>query len=166
MVTILDLLFPKTCVGCGRVGAYLCAKCIPILPLTFPICPLCRKGSVGGVTHERCRRRYGLDGLVSIFSYEAGIKEAVKRLKYRFVRDMGEGFVEVAVRRIDPSVLSFFKQQHFVVCPIPLSRFREQWRGFNQASLLGEILARRMDLQFMPLLCRVKDTEALAELRV
>src|SRR3990170_1996353 len=165
-MSLLDLLFPKTCVRCGRVGEYFCPQCVGLFPLAQAICPVCRKGSIGGVTHARCRRRYGLDGLVSVFAYRDGVQEAVKRLKYRFVREMGEGFVEVTMKRMDPFIPAFLRKEKIAVCPVPLSPSRERWRGFNQAALLGEILAQRMGFRFVSPLRRVKDSAALAELRV
>lgn len=165
-MTLFDFFFPKTCVGCGKLGTYFCKVCVSEFSLAYPICPVCHKGSIGGVTHTRCRREYGLDGLLSIFAYQTAIQEAVKRLKYRFVREMGEGFVEAAILRMDSSMISFFQDSRFVICPVPLSPARERWRGFNQAALLGEILARRMGLAYVSLLRRVKETQALAELRV
>lgn len=165
-MNFLDLFFPKTCVGCGKLGTYFCQACVSAFSLALPICPVCRKGSIGGATHTRCRREYGLDGLVSVFYYQAAIQEAVKRLKYRFVREMGEAFVEVALAKVDPETMAFFQRKNFRVVPVPLSRSRERWRGFNQAELLGKILAGRMGLPFVSWLRRVKDTQALAELRV
>ncbi|OGY19025.1 MAG: hypothetical protein A2900_00760 [Candidatus Chisholmbacteria bacterium RIFCSPLOWO2_01_FULL_50_28] len=165
-MSLLDLVFPKTCVRCGRIGEYFCPECIGLLPPAAAICPLCQEGSIGGVTHARCQRTFGLDGLVSIYSYNDGIREAVKRLKYRFVRGMAKAFVEAVMERIDPLMVSFFRRKRFVVCPVPLSSSRERWRGFNQAALLGEILAQHMDLPLVRVLKRVKDTGALADLKV
>jgi len=41
----------------------------------------------------------GIDGLVALFAYREGIQVAVKRLKYRFVREMGEAFVDLAQKQ-------------------------------------------------------------------
>jgi predicted amidophosphoribosyltransferase len=107
-----------------------------------------------------------LDGLVGVFSYRNSIKQAVKGLKYRFVQEMGREFVETAYERIDPAILKFIKREGFLVVPVPLHRVRERWRGFNQSVILGKLLAERLDLEFFEVLERVKDTRALAELRV
>lgn len=165
-MTILDLLFPRTCVGCGKFGVYFCTDCTAKFPLASPICPACRRGSIGGLTHVSCRRPYSLDGLVALFAYRDGIKLAVKRLKYRFVSEMGEELVETALARVDPETLDFYKRERLLVVPIPLYPSRERWRGFNQAALCGGLLAQRLGLVFAEPLERVKDTQSLAELRV
>jgi hypothetical protein len=62
--------------------------------------------------------------------------------------------------------LEFIKREDFLVLPVPLHPARERWRGFNQSALLGEILAKRLDLRFSELLERTKNTSSLAELKI
>jgi hypothetical protein len=69
---LLDLLFPKTCVGCKRPGVYLCESCALDFPLAAQICPMCGRGSIGGVTHAGCKRPYGMDGLIGFFLIKMG----------------------------------------------------------------------------------------------
>jgi competence protein ComFC len=93
---ILDLLFPRKCLGCGRVGSYFCSSCLNLVLLKDEqICPTCRKTSLAGVTHQFCHRPLGLDGLTSIFAYKGMIAKAIKKLKYKFVRDLAEELVEL-----------------------------------------------------------------------
>src|SRR3990172_10748665 len=163
---LLEFLFPKTCVGCGKLGVYFCPSCSQRFSLASPICPMCGRGSIGGIAHVRCRRPLGIDGLVALFAYREGIQVAVKRLKYRFVREMGEAFVDLAHKRIESSLVSYFQRDSFRVVPVPLFRTRERRRGYNQAAVLGEFFALRLGLDFAPVLARVKNTQALAELQV
>jgi predicted amidophosphoribosyltransferase len=107
-----------------------------------------------------------LDGLLSVYLYKLSIEEAVKRLKYRFVQDLGEAFVDVCVKRMGEPFREFVKRDGFVVVSVPLHRARKRWRGFNQAALLGRILAKRMGLRYENVLMRTKNTGSLAELRV
>lgn len=165
-MSILDLLFPKTCAGCGKLGVYFCEACSLRFPLASPICPMCFRGSIGGLAHARCRRPLGMDGLLGLFSYRDGVKTAVKRLKYRFVKDMVEACVSLTLARLAPEMRSFFRGERFRVVPVPLHRSRERWRGFNQARLLGQLLADRLGLDYVEPLARVRGTQSLAELRV
>ncbi len=90
-ISILDLLFPKRCVGCGKFGTYLCQKCF--LKIEFvenPDCPICQRQAIGGKTHPKCFSRWGLDGLVVATRYRGPVKAAVRKLKYRWVSDLGE----------------------------------------------------------------------------
>jgi hypothetical protein len=65
-MNLLDLIFPKKCVGCGRVGEYFCAECIKNIKQTELVCPKCERMSLGGLVHPVCRRRFGLNGLWSL----------------------------------------------------------------------------------------------------
>ena len=112
---LLDFLFPKTCLGCGKWGSYFCETCILNLTLAAAICGMCGKRAIGGVTHDSCRRPLGMDGLVSIFSYQKAIQKAVKKLKYRFVSELGESLAEMMDLRVDFTLKKFFQKENFVL---------------------------------------------------
>lgn len=162
---LLNLLFPRTCVGCGRRGVYFCSVCVSEFDRASSVCPICNKGSVSGLVHDGCRRAHGMEGLVVIFAYRHGVKLAVKRLKYRFVKDLARSFVEIAAVNLDQDLAGFFKLKGFSVVPVPLHKARKKWRGFDQAEILGEQLAYNLGLEFRRVLERVKNTKALAELQ-
>jgi predicted amidophosphoribosyltransferase len=107
-----------------------------------------------------------MDGLISVFPYKDGIQSAVKQLKYRFVTEMGASFVEATVKRVDSEVVDFFRKEKFSVVPVPLHKVRERWRGFNQAALLGKLLAGHWKIGYRLLLNRIVNTDALAEIKV
>lgn len=71
----------------------------------------------------------------------------------------------MALKKIDDSSLSFSSffsviKKKPVLVPVPLHRLRERRRGFNQAEILGKILAEAWSLPFLPdLLIRQKKTE-------
>jgi competence protein ComFC len=137
---LLDFIFPKRCVGCGEIGKYFCESCRtkihPIAP-NEPICPMCGRLAFEGITHPYCRSRYSLDGLTSYFHYEGVVQKAIKAIKYRLVSDLAKEFVAPA------SVKGF---SDYVLIPIPLHSKRYRERGFNQAEVLGKLIARRLNI--------------------
>lgn len=164
-MTLLDILFPKRCVGCGKLGSYFCASCVstirPIEPAEA-ICPMCEKPAIDGITHPRCVTRYSLDGLTSFFHYDGVVRKAIKTLKYRFVSDLASEFIglipEDPISSL-PKLLITQPLSAFLV-PIPLhpSRFRD--RGFNQAEKLGRLLANRLHIPIrIDMLRRTKRAE-------
>lgn len=161
-MALLDLLFPRKCVGCGRTGGYFCSQCLNYLSLeSNRICPVCEKPSIGGLTHPRCHTLTALDGLTSVFSYRGIIKTAITKLKYKFVSDLASDLVEAFLSFCgENKVFSQFCQQQGVsLVPIPLHPTRLRWRGFNQAELLGRMIAGNLGIDFRPdLLRRVKNT--------
>jgi ComF family protein len=159
----LDLIFPKKCVGCGQSGAYFCPQCLNFVSLKPErICPACLKPSIGGFTHPRCQTPYNLDGLTSIFAYKGVIKKAIQKLKYKFISDLAQDLIELFLSSCgeDKAFRNLCRQGEVILIPVPLHPSRKRWRGFNQAELLGKMIASSLDLKFLPdVLKRVKKTK-------
>lgn len=152
---LIDLLFPKNCVGCGKFGSYFCKGClVKINYLQTQICPYCYKAAIGGKTHPFCQKQNGIDGVISLTDYKTPIKEFILGLKYRFTTDLLHEFsrkIEFPTNRI--------KLENWDVLPLPLHRTRENYRGFNQSKLLGKLIAEQFQLNFeINILKRVKTT--------
>lgn len=141
---LLNLLFPKTCVGCGKFGNYICENCLKRIEyLETQVCSECYKGAIGGQTHPYCQKRYGLDGVISVVNYKSPVREMVQQLKYRFTTSLLDEISEKLV--FDKNLV---RNKNWTVLPLPLHRSRQNFRGFNQAELLGKIVATKFDLNF------------------
>jgi len=164
-VSILDLLFPKVCVGCGKWGSYFCPQCIQNIVQHDLICPQCKRVAIGGATHPGCRRKYNLDGLWSLGAYQNPLKPAIQKLKYKFVSDLGITLVDLMIEywaKYQPQFLEEIKKDRgvgWVVIPVPLHSKRQKWRGFNQSALLGQILSKNLGLGYQEALKRIKYTK-------
>lgn len=170
-MSILDFLFPKHCLGCGKTGVYFCPRCLASIKRVPQICPGCERASPFGQTHPLCTTRYTLDGLVSLFAYGGIIREAIHKLKYRYVTDLTKEFLtlifrELANRQKELLLLSRFCQESKpTIIPIPLFWYKENERGFNQASLFGKKLANELNLQFSDkILVRTKNVPSQTKL--
>lgn len=160
-MAFLDFLFPKKCLGCGKKGKYFCDECVAKTELIErPICPICVKPFPFGQTHHHCQTRYTIDGLTSVFVYEGIIREGIKQLKYRFYFDLADELGTILLNRNVVNPAQFLDLKKTVIVPVPLHRWRQDWRGFNQAALLAQILARKLNLPFCGgLLVRTRYTE-------
>lgn len=165
---ILDVFFPKRCFGCGKLGRYFCERCkltMRVIGGREVICPVCEKPAVDGATHPRCRTRYTIDGLTSFFRYEGIVRKAVKALKYRLVSDLALDFINL----IPPNAfnnLTIQQYNNYLLVPIPLHPSRQRQRGFNQAEVLGRIMAERLGLSMKTdILRRVKKTTPQVEMK-
>jgi ComF family protein len=160
---ILNLIFPKTCLGCGKEGKYVCENCLARVRLLKPACPYCEKASIDGFTHTKCGKKYGLDGLTSIWDYEGIIKKALLALKYKYSTEAGRELASLFVHELKKS--NFIKEGTLV--PIPIHWYRENVRGFNQSIEIGKIVAKEMGWKFIPdLLIKEKPTTSQVELSV
>ena len=147
-------LFPPVCVFCGRIllkekddaAAFfsekiqICRNCLAILPLRFPKerCISCLSNPYEGDPAP------DLQVLVP-FRYEDPIVQALRAVKFHDAPYIG-------------ITLSFFMSEALLeeaslfdaVIPIPLSSKRRKKRGYNQAELLAEPLARRLNVPYVP----------------
>lgn len=153
---ILDLLFPKKCVGCGRSGSYLCRVCFSkISYVEKPVCPICQRQAVGGKTHPGCAGRYRLDGLIVPLKYKWPINAAIKKIKYKWIYSIEEILVSFIVRDFWKSDVPDFD----LLVPIPLHAKRKRWRGFNQAEIIASDLAGRFKVKLGNQLIRNRETK-------
>jgi len=153
-VTFLDAFFPRRCLGCGQTGGYFCPSCLPKIKRVTQICPVCERPSPFGQTHPRCYSRPSLTGLISFFVYEGIIRKAIHRLKYRQVTDLLEELWQIVTQELggraeELSGFHQFLKEKPAVIPVPLFWYKENLRGFNQSSLIGERLAERCNLTFL-----------------
>lgn len=162
-MNVLDLIFPKICLGCGKVGKYICENCLSKAKILKPACPYCEKASIDGFTHVKCRKKYGLSGLTSIWDYEGVIKKALLALKYKYSTEAGRELASLFVRELKKSNLI----KGGTLVPIPIHWHRENVRGFNQSIEVGKIVAEEMEWKFIPdLLVKEKSTVSQASLSV
>ncbi len=160
----LDLLFPKICLSCGKGGIYICPDCLAKVRLVKSVCPYCEKASIDGVTHVKCRRKFGLDGLISIWEYEGVIRKAILALKYKYSLEVGSELSSIFVSYLHSSLFTISNSS--VLVPVPLHWYRENFRGFNQSGLIGRAVSDALGLEFVPdLLIKKKPTISQVELK-
>lgn len=152
MSLILDLIFPKICYGCGQKGDYLCSKCqknISILNTKPP--------------------KNGFDGGLSLFKYNSAIKSAITDLKYNFVSDNATNLANLMTKILKsdfPNLVKYWRQNNFILIPIPLHQSRQNWRGFNQSEILAKKIAKILSLDFSnEVLIRHQNTAIQARLK-
>lgn len=124
---------------------------------------MCEKSSIDGVTHIKCKKPYGLDGLVCIWEYRGVVKKIIKALKFRFAKNVSEDISRQVIKYLEGEINALPKNAYLV--PIPLHKKRENWRGFNQSKILAESICEKTKWKFIPdLLLRIKQGEHQADL--
>ena len=119
--TILDLIFPINCLGCGQPGDFICFNCFEKIPLnTEP----------------------PLNNLLIVSYYQSPlIKQLIHRYKYDFVKSL--------VRPLGTLMAKKLTQQNIkdlILVPIPLHPKRLRWRGFNQAQELSLVISKKLNI--------------------
>lgn len=161
-MTILDLVFPKRCVSCRKIGDFLCANCFARLSFDVAdLCLYCKKPAVLGMTHPTCRRNRRIDGCFSIVSYNRVAKRLIYSFKYKpyvskLAEFLGQLFYEGALQK--EGFMRVLKSPAIFV-PIPLYSSRERERGYNHAEILANELSKRLGLPNSDVLIRNKNTK-------
>src|SRR3977135_3193254 len=145
-----SLFYPPLCVVCSSDidgHEYLCESCRNRAPRIPP--PFCEKGSEpfsGAITQTfscaNCEHRIlHFDAAVAAYRSRGLVRKLVHDFKYghqRHLRHPLAGWLHEAMH--DPRLHG---RRFDLIVPVPLHPTRERERGFNQATLLAELLARQ-----------------------
>lgn len=163
---LVSLLYPRHCAVCGEpvVSARrLCGACRHSLPrLEGPRCSVCSQPFGGALDPGfRCMncgdRSLHFDFATSAYRSRGAVRELVHSFKYNgqlhlrhlLGRMLAEGFRDTRVT----------ESGFGCIVPVPLHPARERERGFNQASVLAEVAARRVGWPVDACLQRLRHTE-------
>ena len=122
-VSVVDLIFPPRCAGCGKVDTPWCAGCQADLETLTPI--------FRQDTPEYLQ-------VVAATGWHTGkLQQAIHALKY-------DNAQSLAAYPLGERLTALLDAQHWTIdmlIPVPLHAARMQERGYNQAQLLGEYIA-------------------------
>lgn len=124
--------------GCKKEGIYICEECINSVPKAREHCIVCNNYSYQFITHRSCINNTPKQS-ISVYSHKKIIRSAIHTLKYKFNYDIAGELISL----VDENLNEYKIPQNIIVIPVPLSRAREKWRGFNQSYLLGRLLAKK-----------------------
>lgn len=143
---VLDLLFPKYCVGCGVEGVWICDKCKKeIILIQKPTCPKCNQLVKRGKFCKRCRPNSNLTGVhVAAYYNEGPLKEAIHNFKYNYISDLKYDLGQILITTLK----SYFLKSSILI-PVPLHKKRKAERGYNQSQLLALEISERLHLQII-----------------
>lgn len=160
---LLELLFPKKCISCQSSGAWICPSCLHKININEKqSCPACNKNNMLGQYCRSCRGELKINGVLISADYQNNIlAKSIKAYKYRFIRELSSplsgimlSFLEGILKEPEKNYFypqcdkSFFEEfQSSLVIPVPLHKKRLNWRGFNQADILAEEMAREFSLE-------------------
>ena len=141
---LLNLFFPITCYGCERPGAYLCKKCFKTIKFQE------RRSKTFNLKRENLKEIFIagdyedklLAKLITSFKYE-GQKDIGSDLG-KFLNFFWDGRIKII--KLEDEELAL-RLENSLIIPLPLTKARRKERGFNQAEILAEILAREFSYQ-------------------
>ncbi len=138
-MSLTDLLFPPRCLLCGDLDEAFCATCRASI-LRLPGRPL---------------PPAGISAIISVGPHTGALRDAVLRLKF----GQGVALVEPMAELLAAELAPVEHHWRITLCvPVPLHWLRRLERGFNQAELLAEAVARRTGVRAENALCRRRYT--------
>ncbi len=147
---ILNLFFPKRCINCQRYGDYLCYDCLSLIEIMQK-------------TYDLPENIQYLDKLFFATNFKDPIvKKLIHAYKYPpFLKDLSSILSDIIITHLG---FTRTKLDNFVLVPIPISKKRMNYRGYNQAEELAKQLSSKLKLEYRNVLERVKETKSQVEL--
>jgi ComF family protein len=160
-----SLFYPAACVICaGEVEPpeYLCSMCQSKAPrIAAPFCAKCSEPFSGAITQTfRCancaHRTLHFDSAVARYRSRGLVRQLVHDFKYARLRHLRHPLAQwLGETMSDPRLRG---GRFDLIVPVPLHPARERERGFNQATLLAELLARQIAVPLRDVLERIRYT--------
>lgn len=180
---VIDILFPKFCLNCGKEGSYLCEDCFSLIDVSErQYCPFCSipKIVLDGRTCPSCRRSKKLNGLYSAVPYNNSIiKKLIYQFKYSHIKELAKplsSLITIHLANLNPvrdsENVDKSKKENisngaskvknfsgFVLMPIPLHKKKLKERGFNQAEEIAKQLSKTLGAPVLSnILVKIKQT--------
>jgi len=156
---LLRAVFPTSCLGCGRKtekdlaickdclksvkinDSFFCGQCHARLSAPTKICHLDTPFILAAATNYR---------------ENEVIQKIIRRFKFKHSDWVGKTLAEI----IYPYARKIIPPENLFICAVPLSERRLQERGFNQAQVIANLIAPKLDLPILDsALLRVKETK-------
>lgn len=130
--TIIDVLFPIRCLGCGAFDNWICDRCAR----RFCGVPRSIVGQLQYAKH-----------LTQVYTFadyhEPFVSTVVSTFKYQFVYGIGQRVGELMAEQLSRRLALYPNVYFDAVVPVPSAPRRMRWRGFNQSEILAASIARR-----------------------
>lgn len=168
---LINFLFPKTCINCGKTGEYLCRDCKTTLTPHPEICPYCHKISANYQTCLDCKISpyNALEWVIIPFSYSDTIKQLISRFKYKHQKNLAEFLVDrltLALQTNQKLNKIIEKKNQILISYIPTHRYRKYFvKGYNQSQVLAENISQKIQIPVVELLQKPQASKAQAKLQ-
>jgi competence protein ComFC len=131
---LIQVLFPKYCFGCGKIGGYVCKHC---------------RANLVYISNPTKRTDMYIYELKSVFWYKGVFQKILKGVKYYSVREALEELCEsIDKNRMRAMINEWIKKEDsLVLVPVPQHHKRRRERGFNQAYEIALHIARATGLR-------------------
>ena len=168
---IISIIFPRTCSLCKKTVPFLseqniCDECLEKIPKLEGL--ICHKCSLplpdGGATCYDCKNNKDIyfEVLKSPYTYSTQMQKLIKKLKYSRKTFLAK---DLSVQLANFILKESIDKNIDIVVPVPMHWFKKWKRGYNQAELLAENVAKLINKPMYNALIRTKYTKPQFNLR-
>ena len=145
-----NIVFPPRCPVCDEViyvGKDTCEDCRKkVVCIGEPSCKKCGK-PLEDQRREYCtdcmRKKHYFSQGKAVFVYQGEIRQSMYRFKYSNKREYADFYAKEAVRIYGDWIR---RKQIEAIVPVPMYRWKEKGRGYNQAAVFAQTLGEKMNL--------------------
>ena len=158
---LIDFLFPRVCVWCGKKWEYLCSECKKGLYSHPEICPFCHQKSPDFQTCKSCAENQILQWIIIWFAYKWVAKSLILKAKFAHKKDviwfMSQRLALLV--KTNQQLKSKLENSELFVSYIPSHWIRRYYeKGYNQSMLLAKSLANELWIPMLKLASKKKYT--------
>lgn len=148
MSWLLELLFPRKCILCGRV----------LSGGETDLCRNCR--SEQEIWLNSKRKPQFLDSVTAVWYYEGNVRHAVLRFKFYRARHLAAGFGRnLAMRLLEQ------EWEYDILTWVPVSPLRRLTRGYDQVELLANAVGKELGVAPVPALKKIRHNRRQSQIR-
>lgn len=172
---LLGFVFVNKCLLCEKLSNdFVCLDCFKKIKFKEQSCIKCGQKNITGEFCEKCKKYFSFNGIMVAGDFkDKNLAKLIKKFKYSFIKDLGyklglflfyffrENFIK------NPIMLNNnnkFTPENSLLIPVPLSKKRLNWRGYNQSQILAEVFSKHSKIPLFEGVKRIKHKKAQAKL--
>lgn len=145
--SLLNFVFYPMCAGCDEPGETICPQCLEGLMPAKLKCHKCDRKNPYGIYCQKCANKLTAERVLALYDFSGAIKELIHSFKYEDEKELSDIFGEKMAEFI-----SALNLKNFDLVPVPISKKRQRFRGYNQAELLACVIAKKTGLRYADIL--------------
>ncbi len=152
---VINTIAPNCCVICNKEGTIACIDCWrDHVQVRTPACFWCNKLGEYGKTCPNCYAKTKLSGATIAYRMHEYAQELIYELKYEHNK--------ASAVFLASQIHTFYVPKGIdVVSFVPSVGVSQRRRGYNQAQLLAQAVARKLELPCKPTLLRTKHIDQI-----
>lgn len=165
MLKLIELLFPKTCMGCGKfikinaVNKWLCKDCEEDFELAdskYYKCEKCGRIIDYIGTCEFCSQNdVYYDQGYTIFEYEGKIRKSIINYKFNEMKCFSDYYSEIMADYFNNKC----SNEYDYVTSVPLYRSKYWARGYNQSEVIAKKFSNKINVPYNRILKKIINTK-------